>query len=92
MQINIHTESDEGLNHMKKLQVYGTGCPKCKQLAQVAEDAAKELGIDYELVKVTDINEIVAAGIMGTPALSVDGEVKVAGKVPSIAEMKSLIG
>jgi small redox-active disulfide protein 2 len=77
---------------MKKLQVYGTGCPKCKQLAQVAEEAAKELGIEYELEKVTDINKIVQSGIMGTPALSVDGEVKVTGKVPSKEEMKTIIG
>ncbi len=76
---------------MKKLQVYGTGCPKCKRLAEVAEEAAKELEIDYEMEKVTDINQIVAAGIMGTPALSVDGQVKVSGKVPSKDEMKSLI-
>ena len=60
-----------------KLQVFGTGCPKCKQLAAVAEEAAKELNLEYELEKVTDINKIVESGVMRTPALSIDGEVKV---------------
>lgn len=77
---------------MKKLQIFGTGCPKCKQLAQVAEDAAKELGLDYELEKVTDINQIAESGIMGTPALAVDGQVKVIGKVPSKDEMMKIFG
>ena len=75
---------------MKKLQVLGTGCPKCKQLAENAEAAAKQLGIEYELEKVTQINEILEFGVMVTPALVVDGEVKVVGKVPApeqIAEM-----
>ena len=75
---------------MKKLQVLGTGCPKCKQLAENAEAAAKTLGIEYELEKVTEINEMLKFGVMITPALVVDGEVKVVGKVPApeqIAEM-----
>lgn len=76
---------------MKKLQVLGTGCPKCKQLAQTTETAAKELGIEYELIKVTDINEIVSFGVMSTPALVVDGVVKLAGKVPPVAEIKKLL-
>lgn len=76
---------------MKKLQVLGTGCPKCKQLAQMTETAAKELGIEYELIKVTDINEIVSFGVMSTPALVVDGVVKLAGKVPPVAEIKKLL-
>ncbi|HUU42973.1 MAG TPA: thioredoxin family protein [Planctomycetota bacterium] len=73
---------------MKKLQILGTGCPKCRQLAANAEAAAKELGIDYEIVKVTDINEIMTFGVMMTPALAVDGEVKVVGKVPDVEELK----
>lgn len=77
---------------MKKLQVYGTGCPKCQQVAEAAENAAKELGVDYELEKVTNINDIVAAGIMNTPALAIDGEIKISGKVPSVEEVKDLIG
>lgn len=76
---------------MKKLQVLGTGCPKCKKLAEVTEIAAKELGIDYELIKVTDINEIMDFGVMMTPCLAVDGIEKVAGKVPSVEEIKKMI-
>lgn len=74
-----------------KIQILGTGCPKCKKLAEAAEAAAKELQLDYELEKVTDINEIMAFGVMMTPALAVDGEVKVAGKVPSIEAIKELL-
>ncbi|HOW50716.1 MAG TPA: thioredoxin family protein [bacterium] len=76
---------------MKKLQVLGTGCPKCKQLAQMTETAAQELGIEYELIKVTDINDILSFGVMMTPALVVDGVLKVAGKVPPVAEIKKLL-
>ena len=77
---------------MKKLQVLGTGCPKCKQLAETVEAAAKALGIDYELEKVKDINEIMAFGVMVTPALVVDGDIKVSGKVPSVDEIKAMLG
>jgi small redox-active disulfide protein 2 len=76
---------------MKKIQILGTGCPKCKQLAQCAEQAAKELGLEYELEKVTQINDIMKFGVMVTPALVVDGQVKSAGKVLSLAEMKSYL-
>jgi len=77
---------------MKKLQILGTGCPKCKLLAEITEAAATELGIEYELEKVTDINEIMTYGVMMTPALAVEGEVKIVGKVPSLKEAKTLIG
>jgi len=76
---------------MKKLQVLGTGCPKCNDLAEITEKAAKELGIEYELVKISDINDIVSFGVMMTPALAVDGEVKISGKVPDIDAIKELI-
>jgi small redox-active disulfide protein 2 len=76
---------------MKKLQILGTGCPKCKKLAENTEAAAKALGIDYELEKVTDINQIMGFGVAMTPALAVDGEVKVAGKVPDIDGIKAVI-
>ena len=76
---------------MKKLQILGTGCPKCKKLAENTETAAKELGIEYELEKVTDVNQIMGFGVAMTPALAVDGEVKVAGKVPGVDEIKTLI-
>jgi len=76
---------------MKKIQVYGPGCPRCEKLVALTKDAAGELGIEYELEKVTDINRITAAGIMMTPALAVDGEIKIVGKVPDIEEIKKLI-
>ena len=76
---------------MKKIQILGTGCPKCKKLTENAEAAAKAAGIEYELVKVTDINEIMKFGVMMTPALAVDGEVKSAGKVLSIDDIKELL-
>ncbi len=76
---------------MEKIQILGTGCPKCKKLAENAETAAKELGIEFEIEKVTDINEIMKFGVMVTPALAVDGEVKVVGKVPSQDEIKRML-
>ena len=75
-----------------KIQILGTGCPKCKKVAEVAEQAAKELGIDAEIVKVTDINEIMNFGVMMTPALAVDGDVKVSGKIPSVEQVKEWLG
>jgi len=76
---------------MKKLQILGTGCPKCKKLAEVTEQAARDLGIDYEIEKVAQVQEIMKYGVMMTPALAVDGEVKVAGRVPSPEEIKKMI-
>jgi small redox-active disulfide protein 2 len=77
---------------MKKLQILGTGCPKCKTLAEQTEKAAKAIGLDYALEKVTDIEKIMAFGVLSTPALAVDGEVKVAGRVPGLDEIKKLLG
>ncbi|RME23258.1 MAG: thioredoxin family protein [Candidatus Zixiibacteriota bacterium] len=77
---------------MKKIQILGTGCPKCEELTQQTVKALRELGLDTEPEKVTDINEIIRHGVMMTPALVVDGEVKVVGKVPSVEELKTLIG
>ena len=76
---------------MVKIHVLGTGCPKCAVLAANAEAAATELGVAFELEKVTDINEIMTFGVMLTPALVVDGEVKVVGKAPSVDEIKSML-
>ncbi len=76
---------------MIKIQVLGTGCPKCKKLAEVAEAAAIEMGIKFELEKVTDLNQIMSFGVMITPALAVNGIVKVAGKVPSTEVVKELL-
>jgi small redox-active disulfide protein 2 len=76
---------------MKTLQILGTGCAKCNQLAAAAKQAADESGIEYQLEKITDFTRFADFGVMFTPALVVDGEVKVAGKVPSIEELKKLI-
>ncbi len=76
---------------MKKIEILGTGCFKCNKLAEETEKAAKELGIDYELVKVQDINDITAKGVMMTPALAVDGVVKCSGKVPDGEELKQML-
>jgi small redox-active disulfide protein 2 len=77
--------------HMKKLQILGTGCPKCQKLADQTEAAAQAAGIEYELLKVTDMNEIMDFGVMMTPALAVDGEVKLVGKVPSVGDIQKLL-
>ena len=74
-----------------KIQVLGTGCQKCTKLAEIAEAAAAELGLDFELEKITDINQIMDFGVMLTPALVINGEVKVVGKVPSSDELKKLL-
>ena len=76
---------------MKKLQILGTGCPKCRKLAENVKTAAEAAGIEYELVKVTDVNEIMKFGVMITPALAVDGEVKVVGKAPDVERLRELI-
>ena len=76
---------------MKKIQILGTGCPKCKKLAENAEAAAKELDIEYELEKITQINDIMKMGVMVTPALAIDGNVKVAGKVVSTEDIKAML-
>jgi len=72
-----------------RIEILGTGCPKCTQLAANAEAAVKELGVDAEIVKVTDIQEMIKRGAMMTPALAIDGEVKSVGKVLSPQEIKA---
>jgi len=76
---------------MEKIQILGTGCPKCKKLAEHAETAAKELGVECEIEKITDINEILKYGVMMTPALAVDGDVKSVGKVMSVDDIKDAL-
>ncbi len=75
-----------------KIQILGTGCAKCQTLAQVTKDAATKAGLDFTLEKVTDINDIMAFKVMMTPALVVDGEVKLTGKIPSSEELNALLG
>jgi small redox-active disulfide protein 2 len=77
---------------MKKIQILGTGCPKCKKLAENTEAAAKTLNVECQIEKVIDINEIMKFGVMLTPALVVDGQVKIVGKVPSPKEIEKMIG
>ncbi|MCG2773970.1 MAG: thioredoxin family protein [Desulfobacterales bacterium] len=77
---------------MKKLQVLGPGCPKRIELAKRTDEAAKAVGGEYEVEKVTELNKIMSFGVFMTPALVVDGEVKMVGQVPSVDEIKKLIG
>jgi small redox-active disulfide protein 2 len=74
-----------------KLQILGSGCAKCNALMMATEKAAQVLGLSHELEKVTDLKRIMAFGVMTTPALVVDGKVKVSGKVPSVDEIKSML-
>lgn len=74
-----------------KIEVLGTGCPKCNALETVAKIGASRLGITYELTHVKDIMEITKRGVMMTPALVIDGEVKVSGRVPSESEITTLL-
>lgn len=76
---------------MKKLQILGTGCAKCLKLAEVTQNAAESLGLPFQIEKVTQIQEIMAFGVMMTPALVVDGVVKVSGRVPSMDEVREMI-
>ncbi len=74
-----------------KIQILGTGCAKCEKLAEQTKQAADELGLSYELIKVKDLQQIMGFGVMMTPALAVDGTVKVAGKVPTVDEIKKML-
>lgn len=73
---------------MIKIQILGTGCAKCQKLLESAQQAADELGLDYQLEKISDIKDIASFGVMMTPALAVDGKVKLVGKVPGPEELK----
>jgi small redox-active disulfide protein 2 len=74
-----------------QLLILGTGCAKCARLYEATEQAAQSLGLPYELEKVTDLKRIMAFGVMTTPALVVDGQVKVSGKVPAVDEIKTML-
>jgi small redox-active disulfide protein 2 len=74
-----------------KVQIYGTGCGKCNMLEKAAKQAISEMGVIAEVVKVSDINQIVEAGILATPGFAVEGEVKSMGRVPSNDEIKKWI-
>ena len=76
---------------MKKLQILGTGCIKCTKLAEVTKRAAESLGLPFHIEKVTEIQKIMAFGVMMTPALVVDGVVKVSGRVPAVDEIRQML-
>jgi small redox-active disulfide protein 2 len=76
---------------MTHIQVLGPGCPKCQVLYQHVEQAARELGLQCEITKVTDIGTILGYGVMSTPALVVNGELRMAGRVPSAEQLKGLL-
>ncbi|WP_440947129.1 thioredoxin family protein [Methanosarcina sp. T3] len=74
-----------------RIEVLGSGCAKCNKTKELAEKAVKEAGVDAEIVKVEDFDKILEYGVMVTPALVIDGDVKVAGKVPSVEDIKKWI-
>ena len=74
-----------------KIQILGTGCAKCNALTMATEKAAQVLGLQYELEKITDLQRIMSFGVITTPALVVDGQVKVSGKVPLLDEIKIML-
>jgi small redox-active disulfide protein 2 len=74
-----------------KIEILGTGCSKCNKTKEIVEKAVKETDVDAEIIKVEDFDKILGYGVMVTPALVVDGDVKVAGKVPSVDEIKKWI-
>ena len=76
---------------MKKIKVLGPGCPKCIELMKQTELAAQEIGLECNIEKVSDIVEITSYGVMMTPALIVDGEIKISGKVPSLDDIKTML-
>ena len=76
---------------MLDIKILGTGCPKCKKMAELAEQAAKELNAEFRLEKVTDLNKIMSFGVMVTPALVLNGDVKIAGKVPKLDDIKKML-
>ncbi len=76
---------------MKKIEVLGMGCQRCSLLASRAKEAIEDLGVEVELVKVQDIEAIAKHGVLATPALVVNGVVKVAGKIPKVEEIKEWI-
>lgn len=75
----------------RKIEILGTGCPKCKSLEASARQAVEHIGIDAEITKVDKMDEIMARGVMMTPALAIDGEVKSSGRVLSAADVEKLL-
>ena len=76
---------------MKKITVYGPGCPKCKQAEELVRRVAEEIKADAQVEKISDLKLMIAAGIMSTPAVAIDGKVKISGRVPKAEEIKKLL-
>ena len=76
---------------MKDIKILGPGCPKCEELFKLTQQATLEMKLECNLQKVTDINEITSMGVLFTPALVVDGKVKISGKVPSVEDLKEIL-
>lgn len=76
---------------MMKVQILGTGCPKCKKLAELTDQAAKELGLELEIEKVTEVAKIMDFGVMTTPALAIEGKVVLAGHLPAYEKLKEIL-
>jgi len=74
-----------------KIEVFGTGCPKCRGVEQNVVKALEQTGLKAEVVKVTDIGEIVDRGLMSTPGLAIDGEVVAAGRIPTVEEIVKIL-
>ena len=74
-----------------KVQILGTGCPKCRKLEENVREAVKELGDGHQVEKVSNIKDIISFGVMMTPALAIDGEVKLVGKVPNVDSLKEIL-
>ena len=74
-----------------KIKILGTGCSKCRKLEEETKQAASEMGLDFDIEKVTDLKDIMSYGVMMTPALVVNGEVKLTGKVPAREDIKKLL-
>jgi len=76
---------------MKKIEILGTGCAKCEKLEEMVRIAVQETGIDANIGHVKDMKKIMTYGVLATPALVIDGQVKTSGKIPSLEEIKRLI-
>lgn len=76
---------------MKKVEILGKGCPRCKQTEKLVKIAIEELGIEATIEKVQDINEIISRGVVSTPAVAVDGKIVVSGRIPSLEEIKKIL-
>jgi small redox-active disulfide protein 2 len=76
---------------MKRIKILGTGCPKCRQLADNAKTAVDQLDAAFEIEKITELNQIMQYGVMMTPCLVIDNQVKSSGKVPSVDQIKSML-